>query len=96
MVLGSNPAAATSLWNFGNSVFAALPGLSEETLKEVGPFYLVSMPGEIKDPTTLEMCNLSWTPPLIEDNCKNNPVHNNEVSVLHSIARRKGKTQLRG
>ena len=25
--------------------------LSEETLKAVGPFYLVSMPGEIKDPT---------------------------------------------
>ena len=25
--------------------------LSDETLKAVGPFYLVSMPGEIKDPT---------------------------------------------
>ena len=25
--------------------------LSEETLKPVGPFYLVSMPGEVKDPT---------------------------------------------
>ena len=25
--------------------------LSEETLKAVGPFYLVSMPGEVKDPT---------------------------------------------
>ena len=25
--------------------------LSEETLKAVGPFYLVSMPGEGKDPT---------------------------------------------
>ena len=40
--------------------------LSEETLKTVGPFYLVSMPGEVKDPTgqsALEMCNLSWTPP---------------------------------
>ena len=24
--------------------------LSEETLKAVGPFYLVSMPGEVKDP----------------------------------------------
>ena len=24
---------------------------SEETLKAVGPFYLVSMPGEVKDPT---------------------------------------------
>ena len=25
--------------------------LSEETLKAVGPFYLVSMTGEVKDPT---------------------------------------------
>ena len=25
--------------------------LSEETLKAVGPFYLVSMAGEVKDPT---------------------------------------------
>ena len=25
--------------------------LSEETLKAVGPFYLVSMPGEVKYPT---------------------------------------------
>ena len=28
------------------------PCLSEETLKCVGPFYLVSMPGEVKDPLT--------------------------------------------
>ena len=26
--------------------------LSEETLKAVGPFYLVSMPGEVKYPTS--------------------------------------------
>ena len=25
--------------------------LSEETVKDVGPFYLVSMPGDVKDPT---------------------------------------------
>ena len=25
--------------------------LSDETLKAVGPFYLVSVPGEVKDPT---------------------------------------------
>ena len=25
---------------------------SDETLKAVGPFYLVSMPGEVKDPTS--------------------------------------------
>ena len=26
--------------------------LSKETIKAVGPFYLVSMPGEVKDPTS--------------------------------------------
>ena len=26
--------------------------ISDETLKAVGPFYLVSMPGEVKDPTS--------------------------------------------
>ena len=26
-------------------------GLSEETLKAGGPFYLVSMPSEVRDPT---------------------------------------------
>ena len=42
-VLGSNPALATSLRNFGKiSVYPALP-VSEETLKPVGPFYLVSI-----------------------------------------------------
>ena len=51
VVLGSNPAAATSLRNFANSVY--LQCLSEEKLKAVGPFYLVSMPGEVKDPTSL-------------------------------------------
>ena len=30
--------------------FACIDHL-EETLKAVGPFYLVSMPGEVKDPT---------------------------------------------
>ena len=29
------------------------------------------------------MCNLSWTPPLLEkDNSKNNPVYNTQVWVL--------------
>ena len=32
--------------------------LSEETLKAGGPFYLVSMPWEVKDPTQGYMCNL--------------------------------------
>ena len=36
--------------------------LSDETLKAVGPFYMVSMPGEVKYPTRGELCNLLWTP----------------------------------
>ena len=40
---GSNPAEATSLRNFGNSVYPALSALSEDILKDFGPFYLVSM-----------------------------------------------------
>ena len=59
VVQGSNPAVATySLRNFGNSVYPAFKAalcqcLSEETLKAVGPFYLVSILGEVKDPTSL-------------------------------------------
>ena len=82
VVLGSNPAAATSLRNFGNSVYPALP---------------VSFGGDIESrrfllsgvyargskrfhQSALEMCNLSWTPPLLEkDHSKNNPVCNTQV-----------------
>ena len=37
-----------NLCNFFHLTFACL---SEETLKAGGPFYLVSTPGEVKDPT---------------------------------------------
>ena len=54
VVLGSNPAAATPLRNFGHDPFTPLyQCISNDTLKAVGPFYLVSMPGEVKDPTSL-------------------------------------------
>ena len=36
-------------WTFGPKGFCLC--LSEETLKAGGPFYLVSMPGEVKDAT---------------------------------------------
>ena len=45
---GSIPPA--SLRNLGNFVHPTFACLSEETLKVSGPFYLVSMPGEVKDP----------------------------------------------
>ena len=53
VVLGSNPAAAT-YFRFGTLIIPFTPlcqCLSEETLKAVGPFYLVSTPGEVKYPT---------------------------------------------
>ena len=37
--------------NLGNFVHPTFACLSEETLKAGGPFYLVSRPGEVKDPT---------------------------------------------
>ena len=36
--------------------------LSDETLKAVGPFYLVPMPGEVKDPTSPRNC--------VDPNCR--------------------------
>ena len=58
----------------GNFASQVRQCISEETLKAVGPFYLVvSMTGEIK------YCNLLWTPPLLEDNSKNNHVYNTQV-----------------
>ena len=69
VALGSNPAAATSLRNFGNSVYPALTVPSEDTLKSVGSFCPVYAREVKKIP--LEMSNLSWTPPLLEkDNSK--------------------------
>ena len=42
---GSSPTSVkTSLRNFGNSVYPACQCPSDETVKAVGPFYLVSMP----------------------------------------------------
>ena len=50
VVAGSNPAEAVwKLWQFSLPPFSQC--LSEDTLKAVGPFYLVSMPGEVKYPT---------------------------------------------
>ena len=47
---GSIPPTAVSKLRQVRSPHICL-GLSEETLKAGGPFYLVSMPGEVKDPT---------------------------------------------
>ena len=47
---GSNPAAATSLWNFGNSVYPILSvsfGKDAKSRRSLLIFYLVSRPGEV-------------------------------------------------
>ena len=43
------PTAVSKLRQFRSSYICLC--LSEETLKAGGPFYLVSMPGDVKDPT---------------------------------------------
>ena len=49
VVAGSNPAEAIwKLWQFPLPQFASV---FRKRLKAVGPFYLVSMPGEVKYPT---------------------------------------------
>ena len=47
------PILVEPLWNFGNPVYypTLLVDLSDETLKAVGPLYLVSVPTEVKYPT---------------------------------------------
>ena len=50
--------------------------LSEETLKTVGPFYLVSMPGEVKYPTSLHWKCVTCRAlhhPLWETTCHRGP-----------------------
>ena len=51
MGLGSNRTGAISIRNFGNSVYPTLPVAFGGDTKAVDPFYLVSMPGEVKYPT---------------------------------------------
>ena len=50
---GSNPTAEKLSFGTLAIPFTLLcQCFSEETLKAVGPFYLVCMPGEVKDPTS--------------------------------------------
>ena len=84
MVLGSNPAAATSLRNFGNSVYPALPvsfgGDTKSRRSLLAGVY--ARGSKISHQSALDMCNLSWTPPLLvleKDNSKSNLVCNTQV-----------------
>ena len=65
VVQGSNPAAATLLRNFGNSVYPALP-VSFGGATKSRRFLLSGVYARGSKKThqsALEMCNLSWTPP---------------------------------
>ena len=55
----SNSPAAVS--KFGQFRSLQIACLSEETLKAIGPFYLVSMPGEVKDTTQGNRKQMLWT-----------------------------------
>ena len=59
-------AAATSLRNFGNSVYPALPvsfgGDTKSRRSLLSGVY--ARGSQISHQSALEMCNLSWTPPL--------------------------------
>ena len=66
VVLGSNPAAASSLWNFGNSVYPTLlVSFGGDTKSRRSLLSGVYSRGSKKShQSALETCNLSWTPPL--------------------------------
>ena len=76
LVLGSNPAAATSLRNFGNSVYPALPvsfgGGTKSRRSLLSGVY--ARGSKRSHQSALEMCNLSSTPHsnLEKDNSLNN------------------------
>ena len=56
---GSSPTSVKTVL-FGTLAIPFTPlcqCLSDKTVKVVGPFYLVSMPGEVKDPTSPH-CNV--------------------------------------
>ena len=83
---GSNPAAATSLRlrSFRNSVYPGLPVSFGGDTKSRRSFLYVSgvyaRGSKRSHQSALEMCNLSWTPPILErDNSKNNHVYNTQV-----------------
>ena len=73
VVLGSNPAAATSLRNFGGDTKSRRSLLSNVYMaRKVGP--------KIPHQSAREMYNLSCTPPHLEnDKSKNNPVYNTQL-----------------
>ena len=74
VVLGSNPAGITSLWNFDNCVYPTLQ-VSFGGDTAVGPFYAKGSKTSHDRFHIKFLGNLTWIPPLSEnDNSKINPV----------------------
>ena len=74
VVLGLNPTAATSLWNFGNSVYPALPVYFGGDTKSHWSLQsgVYARGSKRSDQSALEICNLSWTPlPSLYPICNN-------------------------
>ena len=84
-VLGSNPAATTSLWNIGNSVYPALPvSFGGDTKSRRSLLSGVYARGSKRShQSALEMCNLSWTPhsSLEKDNSLNHSYVSPKMAV---------------
>ena len=86
MLLGPNPAAATSLLNFGYSVHSALPASFRGDTKSHRSILsgVYARGSKRSHQSALEMCNLLWTPPLLEkENSKLNPVYNTVEPLLY-------------
>ena len=72
-MLGSNPAGGTSFRNVGNSVYPTLPVSFRGNSKKRWSF----LSGLYARGRKISMCNLPWTPPLLEkDNSNIYPVYN--------------------
>ena len=86
VVLGSNPAAATSLRNFDNSVYPALPvSFGGDTKSRRSLLSGVYARGSKRShQSALEMCNLSWIPhsSLEKDNSLNHSCVNPKIGCL--------------
>ena len=80
VVLGSNPAAATSLRNFGNSVYPTLPvSFGGDTKRRRSLLSGVYARGSKRShQSALEMCNCRGVHHSCK-NCKNNPECNTQV-----------------
>ena len=80
--MGSNPAAATLLRNFGNSIYPALPvSFGGDTKSRRSLLSGVYARGSKRShQSALEMCNLSWTPHSTSILEKDNSLNHSRVS----------------